>query len=72
MKEFNNSLTHETSKVFTYLGIYIEKDDQGIYSVDMEDYQKNMVISHFGSEEKIGSSAILARKNLFELNKMDL
>ena len=35
--EFNNSLTHETSKDFTYLGMYVKIDDKGSYSVDMEE-----------------------------------
>ena len=65
--EFNNSLTHETYKGFTYLGMYVEIDDQGWYFVDMEEYQRNAVISYCGDENKIMNTTTPASSDLFKL-----
>ena len=62
-----NVLTHETSDSFTYLGMLIEVTDDGNYSIGMEDYQKNAVVTHFG-KEKSKVTTIPASKELFSVN----
>ena len=67
--EFDNSLTHKTSRGFTYLGMYVEIDKEGRYSVDMEDYQRNAVLSYCKKEEEIMEATTPASKELFKLEE---
>lgn len=45
-EEFEGSLTHKTSQAFIYLRMFIKIDEEGKYSICMEDYQRNTVLSY--------------------------
>ena len=49
--------------------MYVEIDEEGRYSVDMKDYQRNAVLSYCKKEEEIMEATTPASKELFKLEE---
>lgn len=60
----------EKSDKFTYLGMYVEIDKDGKYSIDMEDYIKNTVEKHMEEREMTRIPMVPAGKDFLRRLKV--
>lgn len=58
-----------TSGAFTYLGMYLEINKRGRYSIDMQEYVENTVKEHFGEVKLTKVPGVPTGKDQFEVKE---